>query len=99
MDNVDFVSGWDSLWGPIRSGGNGNLIVVASAIGVLLIIVAVLGFLWKKRKGGGGGAGASLGIPLTIGAILAGPNVVIPLLLRFAQFIVNIVIAVVNALL
>lgn len=86
---VDFIGGWDNVMGPLRAVSDGNVLDAISTIGVVLMVVAVLGFLWRGGKGGL----KTLVIPLVLGATLAAPNLLIPLLLNIFQFIVNFFVA------
>lgn len=87
---MDLVAGWNNLWGAVSGGG--KLGVILAAVGVAIIVFAVLSWLWKKRNGGGGGMSGFPWMMILLGAILAGPSVVIPLILMIAQVIINIVI-------
>lgn len=91
MGNSSNLAGaWSSFWGAISgSAGINNLTTILAIVGMLLIVGALVKFVWDKRRGGGGNSQAVIWT-MIVGGILAGPNVFIPLLLTLADFIVNL---------
>lgn len=89
---VNFRGAWNTFWASI-SGALGGITTLMAIIGTLMIVIAFVGWLWQKRKGGNmsGGAGGLL-ITLIIGAILASPGVLIPLVLGIFDFAANALI-------
>lgn len=98
MGTVDFVTSWTTLWTPIRNAVGGQVVTIIAVVGVALVVFSFISFLWRRRRGGGVAGMGSLVVPLTIGAILAGPDVVVPLLLHAAQAVVNVAVGVGNTL-
>lgn len=98
MGTVDFVSAWSNLWAPIRSAAGGQFITILAMVGVALIVFSILGYFWQRRRGGGMSGMGNLLMPLILGAILAGPDVVIPILLWCAQTVVNVLVGVAGTL-
>lgn len=96
-DRIELVGPWNTLWGGITSslGGGKNFIGVVAVLGVILIVAGLITFLWQKRRGSGGNT-KQLVMTTVIGALLAGPSVVIPLILTIAELLVNIVLGVAN---
>lgn len=88
---MDLVGGWDNLWNGIT--GSSNIGLVMAVVGVALIAFFMLKWLWQKRNGAGGGF-PWIGVGL--GAVLAGPEWLFPLLLRILQLIINIVVGIVE---
>lgn len=89
-DTVDLSSGWDVFWGAVSSD-IGGLITLMTVIGGLMVAGAILGFIYQKRKAQGGymqGSGV-IWITLIIGAALAAPNALIPMILNIADFAAN----------
>ena len=90
---MDLVGGWNQLWGAITGGG--NIGVVMAIIGVAIIVVSIV--MWIIKKRGGGGAGGAMGgfpwWPVIGGAVLAGPTLMIPLILNIVQAVIKIAIA------
>ena len=98
MGTVDFVSAWSNLWAPVRSAGNGQFITILAMVGVALIVFSIFSFFWQRRRGGGmNGVGSQL-VPLILGGLLAGPDVVVPILLWCAQTVVNVLVGVAGTL-
>ncbi|TDP92405.1 hypothetical protein EDF62_1612 [Leucobacter luti] len=90
---MDFTSGWNSLIGFAPAG----LWNVLAVFGVIIIVAALANWFWKRRKGGGGGGGGGGAFPwmaIGLGALLAGPKLVIPALLLIAQALVALAIKV-----
>lgn len=95
MGGLDFTGGWNHLLNFAPSG----LWNILAAAGVLLIAAALISWLWKRRKSGGGGGGGMSGFPwitVLLGAMLAGPRIVVPAVLLVLQAIVILFIKVVE---
>jgi len=60
---------------------------------MLLVVAAILTYLWERRRGGDGGKGGHTKIlwAIIIGAILAAPSVVIPAILTIVDFVANVI--------
>lgn len=91
---MDLNSGWQSLIG-FAPAGFWNIL---AAIGVGIMVIALAGWLWKRRKGGagGGGGGGFPWIAFILGAVLAGPKIMIPAVLLLAQGAIALVIKVIE---
>lgn len=96
MKKVDLVSGWNTLWGGISSNFSG-LSKVLAVIGVAIIVFSLVSHFWQRRRGGAMGGAGNLAVPLIIGALFAGPEVVIPLFLKLAEFVINVIIGLVSS--
>lgn len=94
MEKPDFRSGWDSLLSAINSAAPG-LLTAAAVLGVALVIIAGITYLWNKRRGGSAtqGSGALIWVAI-IGGVLAGPTILVPLILDLAALIVGLVVAI-----
>jgi len=94
MNNqLDWVGGWNRLISAFPSG----VLTALSVIGVAILVIAIIAWLWQRRKGGGGGMSGFPWIAVILAAALAGPQLVIPALIGVLQFIINFVIAIVNS--
>lgn len=94
MKTPDFEAGWTKLWSTITAGVP-NLAVVLAAVGALLIVVGVLGYLWKRRKGGQASQGIDALLWVAIlGAVLCGPAIFIPIILKILELVVGLVMAI-----
>lgn len=94
---VNLAGGWDDFWGGLKGApGFEGIAALATALGAILVVGAVLKWLWEKRRGGGGGGKGSEGIlwALALGAVLAAPGGLIPLLLTVLDFVANGIIGV-----
>lgn len=96
---VNLAGGWDDFWSGI-SGATGfdGVQALMTAVGALIVVMAIGKWLWEKRRGGGGGGGGkgSEGVlwALALGAILSAPGGLIPLILKVLDFVANGVIGV-----
>lgn len=91
MDTVNLRGGWNDLINAL-SLPNGLWVLLTGA-GVIIVVTALFKLLWDKRKGSGGGLSTIL-TPLCIGALLAAPRNVLPLLLWICDLVVNAAISV-----
>ncbi len=87
---IDLSGSWNQLWGRI-SGGAGGLFTALAMLGVGLLVWSLIVFIWKKRSGGANPQ--SLIYSTATGAVLCGPNIIIPILLKFVDWIVDLVVA------
>ena len=86
--SVNFQSGWSTVWNSV-SGAVGTQL---TAIGVVLVVFAIIRWLWDRRRSGFQGNHSGLLWTFGVGAVLAAPDVVIPLLLGLADLVTNAVI-------
>lgn len=86
--NINFVGSWNQFWSAV-SGSITGLVTLIGIVGMLLVVVGVLGYVWERRRGGGGGGHSKLGFTILVGAIAAAPTVVIPVLLTIVDFVAN----------
>ena len=87
--NVNFAGSWTTFWSSI-SGSLGGLTTLLAVVGMLLVVVAIITYIWERRRGATGGRGHS-GVLWTIvaGMVLAAPNVVLPGVLTLVDFLAN----------
>lgn len=88
--SINFASSWTTFWSSI-SGSLGKLPTLLGIIGMLLVVAAILTYLWERRRGGGGGGHQKILWTILVGAILAAPSVVIPAILTIVDFIANVI--------
>lgn len=91
---VNLQGGWAKVWNSISSAVPG-LTGLMTSIGVILVAYAIGKWIWDKRKGGGGNS-SGVFWTIVVGALFAAPAVVIPILLKFADWIANTVIGLVG---
>lgn len=98
--DVNLEGGWSGLWTAITNALPG-ITTLLTIVGVCLVAGAIIGFIMERRKGGGGfggGQGSSkLWWTLAGGAVLAGTNTVMPLLLKLADAVINFGIGVLGS--
>lgn len=85
---ISLKGGWEKLWSAVSGAAGTGLTTALTVIGVALVLIAVIGYIWQRRRGGGGQS-SGLIWTLIIGAILAGPTIVMPLLLTLIDWILN----------
>lgn len=92
---VDLAGGWSTFWTGIQKGNPtfSSITTLMTVIGTIVVVMAFGKWLWEKRKGtgGGGGGGRSDGIlwALAAGAMLAAPNLIIPIVLTILDTVAN----------
>lgn len=92
-NNLNWVAGWNKLVAVIPA----NVLTFLTVLGVIILVLSVVIWLWQRRKGGGAGMQGFPWIAVVLAAALAGPQVVIPALIGVLQFIVGFIITIVNA--
>lgn len=88
---IKLKDGWAGLWGAVEKAMGTQFTTLLSIIGVALVVFALGKWLWDKRKGGGGNSSALIWTAI-VGAALAGPQIVFPILLTFVDWIINAII-------
>ncbi|WP_156250808.1 hypothetical protein [Pseudactinotalea terrae] len=98
MQTSNLLGAWERFWG-VLSGANGvgTLFTILAVVGVLLIVGSGIKFLWDKRRGGGANSKALIWT-IIAGAVLAGPNLFIPLILRLVDIVVNVLANIIRGL-
>lgn len=86
--------GWDAVWSAVKTGAPG-LSELLLSVGVVLMVFALGKWLWDKRKGGGGNSSALLWTAV-VGAALAGPEVIFPIMLGIVDWLINTVVGIVQ---
>lgn len=89
---VDFVTPWGQIWSDISGGMSPEATSLLTKVGVVIVVFAIVKYVWDNHQGRGPDL-TKLGWTLLVGAIFAAPGGVIPILLRAAESVVNVVIA------
>jgi hypothetical protein len=89
---VNISGQWSTLWGAITSAAP-SITGILSAVGALLIIMALVMWIVKRRTQRGMGDMTAVWGSAIVGALLLAPAVVIPLVLTVLDLIINIVIS------
>ena len=90
MDRVDFSGAFETLWA--RADVPQAAAQIMTWAGLLLILWAGWQWVWSRHKGRGQGASV-LAWPLAIGAALAAPAVIIPMVLVGVDAVVNLALS------
>lgn len=90
--NLNLVTAWNTLWAQLTSWAPG-LGTFLAVVGMLVIAIFVGKWAWDKRRGGAGGAGGFPVMAVIFGLLLAGPTVVIPVILSIVQVLFAIVVS------
>lgn len=96
-ESVDLSKGWTDVWVGLKGNGAfAGVMNLLTAVGAVIVVMAIAKLLWEKRRGGGGGGGmgggkGSEGImwALALGALLAAPNLILPVMLQILDIIAN----------
>ena len=90
---VNFSGQWSTAWGKITGNITGFLVILG-IVGVLMVVVGIGKYVWDKRRGGANPS--NLAWTVGIGMILCAPSVVIPLLLKILDQVVNAVLSIIS---
>ena len=88
---MNLLSGWATLWGQVPAGWR----ILLAAGGVLIIIVSIAIWLYKKRKGNGAPGGFPTFV-VVLGGLMAGPELLVPVLLLVATAVLTVGAAIVT---
>lgn len=90
---LNLEDAWKGFWGAISAPAAGILKIAAWA-GAVIVVVAIFGWLFERKRGGGlmsGQKSQGLIWAIILGAVLAGPELIIPFFLKIADWVVNTV--------
>lgn len=91
-DKIDLSGAWDDLWNALTAGtGFESVTKLMAVIGVALVVFAVVKWAWAKGTGRGGGGGNNVAGALLVGALLAAPDVLLPIVLQIFDVVANAV--------
>lgn len=88
--NLNLVTAWNTLWTQLTSWAPG-LGTFLAVVGLLVIVLAVGKWAWDKRRGNGGGSFPTMA--LIFGLLLAGPTIVVPVVLSILQLLFAIIVS------
>lgn len=94
--NVDLSGAWSTFWNAVTASAGAQLTNVLSVFGVAILVFVFAGYLWQRARNQGGDGGKLIWA-IAVGATLAAPGVIFPLLLTIVDVIANAVISVYNA--
>jgi len=95
---IDLASSWSSLWGKI-SGPLGPFLSLFALVGAAMVVFGIVKWVLDMRKGGGGIAShKKLIFTILVGAILAGPDIVMPIFLTIVDGAANVFVGIVSSL-
>lgn len=86
------VAAWQQILGLIPQG----VLTLTAIVGVILIVMGLIGWLWRKRTGGGGISGFPV-MMVFLGALLALPTLLMEPLLLFIEGFIQVVVALVKS--
>lgn len=92
LADINLHTGWSNAWKPINQILGPGVLKIVAAIGVIIVVAAFGKWIWDKRRGGGGNSSALLW-SLAIGALLTGPDLLIPLVLWTFDALANTVVS------
>lgn len=87
QNQINLKGGWAAVWAVVDKAAPG-LSALMLSVGVILVVFALGKWLWDKRKGGGGNSSALMWTAI-VGAALAGPTVIFPILLGLVDWVLN----------
>ncbi|XBH22985.1 hypothetical protein V5R04_07180 [Jonesiaceae bacterium BS-20] len=90
-EKINLTAGWTSFWTKINTGDFKTLMMYATWVGVALFFGAIVTYFWQKKRGNANAA--AIGWTGGLGALLAAPNVLVPVMLTLFSLVVNTVVA------
>lgn len=87
-ERIDLSGGWDLLWARVwvdMPAGMTNLMLL---VGTMLVVFAILKWIWGRQHGRGVRT-SGLVWTLLIGAILAAPGAIVPIIMAGVDFVLN----------
>lgn len=90
---VDFVASWERLLGIFPDLG--GIFTVAGIVGMVILVIALGGWIWQRRRGGSGGFPW---LTLIFCSILAAPVALIPALLWITSVLASLGLIALEAL-
>lgn len=94
--DVDLSGAWSTFWNAVTASTGAQLTNVLSVLGVAILVFAFAGYLWQRARSQGGDGG-KLVWAVAIGATLAAPGVIFPLMLTIVDVVANAGISVYQA--
>lgn len=100
-EEVNLKASWGKFWGDFSLAVGTQLLGMITMVGMLLVVGAVLKWLWDRRRSGGGMGGGMGGAntvmwTLLLGATLAAPGLLIPLFLQLLDGIANAFVSIIH---
>ncbi|MBN9214135.1 MAG: hypothetical protein J0J04_04840 [Microbacterium sp.] len=89
--NLNLVTAWNTLWTQLTAWAPG-LGTFLAVVGMLVIVIFVGKWGWDKRRNSGGAGGFPV-MAVIFGLLLAGPTIVIPVVLSILQVLFAIVVS------
>lgn len=93
---LDLHGSWDMLWGAVEAEA-GVVVLLATVIGLCLVLGGVCGWAWQRRKNVGQGNNGVLFGAVVVGALFAAPAVLLPIVLIIIDAIVNVGLSVLHS--
>jgi hypothetical protein len=92
---VNLSDSWNQFWGAVQ-GPAAPLLNLVKIVGVALVVMAFAKWAWDRRRRGGAGDSSGIWAALLIGALMSAPGVIIPMVLRIFDIVVNASISIWN---
>jgi len=92
LGDISLKAGWGTVWAAVQGAVGTQLTTLMTGVGVILVVGSALKWLWERRRSGMQGGHSNLVWTTAFGMVLAGPNILIPVLLGLIDTVANIVI-------
>jgi len=93
MAAVDLSGSWQTFWSAITQAAP-QITGFMSVLGVAILLFSLVGYLWSRMRRQGSSDGGRLIWAVIVGATLAAPGVLFPLMLGLADMIANAAIGI-----
>jgi cell shape-determining protein MreD len=95
--SVDLSGGWSTFWNAVTSSAGTPLTGILSVLGVCVLVFTLASYFWQRARGQGHNDSGKLVWALAVGAVLAAPGVIFPLILGLMDMVANAVISIYQA--
>lgn len=89
-NTIDLAGGWNTLWGALNIPP--QMMTLLTVVGVIIVIIAVIKWIFDRKRQGSSGMGQSSGPVLwaaLAGVAIAAPALIIPIFLKIIDWIIN----------
>lgn len=97
-EKVNLAGGWKVFWDKVQ-GQLGGITTLLTVIGALLVVMALVMWLMERRRSGSAGMGQGAQKVMwagIVGAVLAAPGFILPIMLGIIDLVINSIMSVMS---
>lgn len=88
--NIKLESGWNTFWNAVNSATGTKITSFMAVAGVCAMVFAIISYGWGKFRNRPAQPGTVMWA-MIVGALLAGPAIIIPTLLKLGDLVVALI--------